>query len=33
MKEKDIDDKIKSLIWESLNLEIQLKLKIKNQNK
>lgn len=30
---ENIDDKIKSLIWESLNLEIQLKLKIKNQNK
>lgn len=30
---ENIDDKIKSLIWESLNLEIQLKLKIKNNNK
>lgn len=27
---ENIDDKVKSLIWESLTLEIQLKLKLKN---
>ena len=30
---ENIDDKVKSLIWESLTLEIQLKLKIKNNTK
>lgn len=29
IKDENIDDKIKSLIWESLSLEIQLKLQIK----
>ena len=29
IKDENIDDKIKSLIWESLSLEIQLKLQMK----
>lgn len=30
---ENIDDKVKSLIWESLSLEIQLKLKVKNKKR
>lgn len=30
---ENIDDKVKSLIWESLSLEIQLKLKLKNKKR
>lgn len=31
IRDENIDEKIKSLIWESLSLEIQLKLQLKNK--